>query len=122
MFGRQPPKRYGVSPMDVTILKLEGRLDTAAVGRMEVGFAARAGAVMREGDKAILDLSELTFLSSMGIRLIVTTLKQFRQRGIAFASIAPREATVKEVLKVADLAGHLNLFETAEAARAFLEA
>jgi anti-anti-sigma factor len=106
--------------MAVTILKLEGRLDTAAVGRMEVGFAARAGALTRDGDKAIFDLSDLTFLSSMGIRLIVTTLKQFRQRGVAFATIAPREATVQEVLRVADLTGHLNLFETEEAARAAL--
>lgn len=108
--------------MAVTILKLEGRLDTATVGRMEVGFAARAGALTGVGDKAIFDLSDLTFLSSMGIRLIVTTLKQFRQRGVAFATIAPHEATVQEVLRVADLTGHLNLVETEEAARAALGA
>lgn len=119
---RAPSGRIGDLRMAVNTLKLEGRLDTAAVAKMEIGFAARAGALTREGDKAVFDLSDLTFLSSMGIRLIVTTLKQFRQRGVAFATIAPREATVNEVLRVADLASHLNLVETAEAARVALGA
>lgn len=101
--------------MAVTILKLKGRLDTAAVASIEVGLIARAGAFARRGDKAIFDLSDLTFLSSMGVRLIVTTLKQFRQRGVAFAPIAQRETTVSEVLVVADLVSHLNLVDTAEA-------
>lgn len=36
--------------MPVTTLKLEGRLDTAAVAKMEVGFAAKAGALNTSDD------------------------------------------------------------------------
>jgi anti-anti-sigma factor len=106
--------------MTVTSLKLEGRLDTAAVARMEAGFAARAGALNALGSKAIIDLEGLTYLSSMGIRLLVSTLKQFKQRGVTFVTVAPREATVQELLKMADLNDHLNLVGSVAAADAAL--
>jgi anti-sigma B factor antagonist len=106
--------------MTVTSLKLEGRLDTAAVARMEAGFAARAGALNAQGSKAIIDLEGLTYLSSMGIRLLVSTLKQFKQRGVIFVTVAPREATVQELLKMADLNDHLNLVDSVASADAAL--
>ena len=106
--------------MTVTSLKLEGRLDTAAVARMETGFAARAGALNAQGSKAIIDLEGLTYLSSMGIRLLVSTLKQFKQRGVIFVTVAPREATVQELLKMADLNDHLNLVDSVASADAAL--
>lgn len=108
--------------MTVTTLKLEGRLDTAAVAKMEVAFAARAGALKDRGNTAIPDLRDLTFLSSMGIRLLVTTVKQFRQRGVDFATLAPSDASVMEILKIANLTDHLNLAATAEAAESALAA
>jgi len=106
--------------MTVTSLKLEGRLDTAAVARMETGFAAKAGALNAQGSKAIIDLEGLTYLSSMGIRLLVSTLKQFKQRGVTFVTVVPREATVQELLKMADLTDHLNLVDSVSAAEAAL--
>lgn len=106
--------------MSVTTLKLEGRLDTAALARTEVPFAARAGALTKPGDKAILDLQDLAYISSLGIRLLVTTLKQFRQRGVAFVTIAPRDATARDILQVADLTAHLNMVDSVAAAQAAL--
>lgn len=108
--------------MTLTTLKLEGRLDTAAVARIEVGFAARAGALNQAGARAVIDLSDLTYISSMGIRLLVTTLKQFRQRGVAFVTIRPRDAGVVELLQIASLTDHLNLVNDAAAATAALGA
>lgn len=108
--------------MTLATLKLEGRLDTAAVARMEVGFAARAGALNQAGAKAVIDLSDLTYISSMGIRLLVTTLKQFRQRGVTFVTIRPRDAAVIELLQIAALTDHLNQVEDAAAAEAELDA
>lgn len=106
--------------MTITTLKLEGRLDTAAVARAEVTFAARAGALTKPGDKAIIDLYDLTYISSLGIRLLVGTLKQFRQRGVAFATIGPRDAMARNILQLADLTDHLNMVDRAAAARAAL--
>jgi len=108
--------------MTVTTLRLEGRLDTAAVAKIEVGFSARAGALKDKGDKAIIDLRDLTYLSSMGIRLLVSTLKQFSQRGVTFVTIRPRDAGVVETLQVAALIDHLNLVDDAAAAEAALGA
>jgi len=106
--------------MTIQVLTLEGRLDTAAVAKMETGFSAKAGAVSAQGDKVIIDLQDLTYLSSMGIRLLVSTLKQFKQRGITFVTIAPREGTVQELLQMASLTEHLNIVEGAAEAAAAL--
>lgn len=106
--------------MTVTTLKLEGRLDTAAVARVEIGFSARAGALTGQGHSAILDLQDLTYMSSLGIRLLVTTLKQFRQRGVTFVTLRPRDATANEILQVAGLTDHLNMVDSVDAAHAAL--
>lgn len=106
--------------MTIQTLKLEGRLDTAAVAKIETGFAAKAGAASSQGDKVIIDLQDLTYLSSMGIRLLVSTLKQFKQRGITFVTIAPREGTVQELLQMASLTEHLNVADGVAAAAAAL--
>lgn len=106
--------------MTIATLTLEGRLDTARVGQVETGFAARAGALSRNGDAAIIDLSGVTFLSSLGIRLLVTTLKQFQTRGVRFATVRPREKLVIDTLAVAGLDGLLNMVDDHAAADALL--
>jgi hypothetical protein len=42
--------------MTIDTLKLEGRVDSAAAAKLEVGFAAKAGALTEKSDKAIIDL------------------------------------------------------------------
>jgi anti-anti-sigma factor len=106
--------------MTVTTLRLEGRLDTAAVARLETGFAAKAGALKDRGDKAIIDLRDLTYISSMGIRLLVATLKQFAQRGVNFVTLAPSNAAVIELLTISNLKDHLNIAQNLDAAHAVL--
>lgn len=106
--------------MTVTTLRLEGRLDTAAVAKIEVSFTAKAGALKDKGDKAIIDLRDLTYLSSMGIRLLVSTLKQFSQRDVIYATLAPSNASVNELLTIANLTDHLNIVQSLDAAHAAL--
>ncbi|MEI8177700.1 STAS domain-containing protein [Aestuariivirga sp.] len=102
--------------MTVQTLKLEGRLDTSAVARIETGFAAKAGAVSSQRGRVIIDLQDVTYLSSMGIRLLVSTLRQFRQREVTFVTPAPREGMVRELLQMASLTEHLNMVDSAAAA------
>lgn len=102
--------------MPPTTLKLEGRLDTAQAARVEMPFTVKAGALIGPDTAAVIDLSDLTFISSMGIRLLVTTLKQFRQRGVRFATVEPRNALAREALEVANLVALLNMVESHEAA------
>ena len=109
---------HGETVMSIDTLKLEGRVDSAAAAKLEAGFSAKAGALTDKGDKAILDLQDLIYISSMGIRLLVSALKQFQRRGIEFVTIKPRDNTANELLITVDLAQHLNMVEDAEAAHA----
>ena len=104
--------------MTVTTLKLEGRLDSAAAAKLETGFTAKAGALTEKTDKAIIDLNDLVYISSLGIRMLVSAIKQFKQRGVEFVTVRPRDNTANELLITVDLASHLNMVESAEAARA----
>lgn len=106
--------------MPVTTLELEGRVDTAAAAKLELGFSAKAEALTQKGDKAIIDLREVVYLSSMGIRLLVSTIKQFRQRGVEFATVRPRDTLANEILLVSSLTDHLNMVEDKEAAHALI--
>jgi anti-anti-sigma factor len=53
-------------------IALQGRLDTPAVGQIETRFTA---SVVSPGRNAIVDLTQVTFVSSMGIRLLLTTAR-----------------------------------------------
>lgn len=102
--------------MLITTLKLEGRLDTARIAQIELPFTARAGRLTGPEGGAVIDLSEVTYISSMGIRLLVTTLKQFRNRNVRFAAVQPREALARKALEIANLVPLLNMSESHEAA------
>lgn len=106
--------------MPITTLKLEGRLDTAQTAKIEMPFTVKAGALTGQDVAAVIDLSDVTYISSMGIRLLVTTLKLFRTRNIRFATVQPREALAWESLEIANLGPLLNLAASHEAACALL--
>lgn len=107
--------------MKITTLKLEGRLDSAAAAKLETGFEAKAGALTDKADKAIIDLQDLVYISSLGIRMLVSAIKQFHKRGVEFATVRPRDNTANELLITVDLAAHLNMVEDAEAAQARIQ-
>lgn len=104
--------------MIIDTLKLEGRVDSAAAAKLEAGFSEKAEALTDKNDKAIIDLQDLVYISSMGIRLLVTALKQFKRRGVEFVTIKPRDNTANELLITVDLAQHLNMVDDADAAQA----
>ena len=106
--------------MTITTLKLEGRIDSAAASKLEAGFAAKTGTVVEKSDKAIIDLNDLVYISSLGIRMLVSAIKQFKQRGVEFVTVRPRDNTASELLITVDLASHMNMVEDAEAAHAQL--
>ena len=60
---------------------LQGRLDTAGVAKIEAGFAAAVAEGQRD---AAVDLSAVTFLSSMGVRMIISNARAQRAKGHLF--------------------------------------
>lgn len=66
------------SPEHVTEVALEGRLDAAGADAIGVRFTA---AVASPGRDALLDLSRVGFVASMGMRLLVGTARALQQKG-----------------------------------------
>ncbi len=56
---------------------LAGRLDTLGVDRIETRFVAH---LVPGGNNAIIDLSEVDFVASMGIRMLVSAARSLRTR------------------------------------------
>ncbi len=78
------------------------------------------GAVKKAGDVALLDLSGVDFLSSLGIRLLVTAGKMLHQRQVKLGIIAPGSADVLHALETSGLTQIFSFFDSEEAARAAL--
>ena len=68
-------------------IELAGRLDTAGVGAIESKFSAVASGRVRG---TLVDLSQVTFVASMGIRMIVSCAKSAAARGGRLILISPQ--------------------------------
>ena len=99
-------------------IRLVGRLDTTRVGEIETGFYANVGAVKDEGEVVLIDLSEVDFISSLGIRMLITAGKLLGRRNIDLSIVAPQSEAVREALEVAGVTELFTFFESEEAARA----
>lgn len=104
----------------VTPIKLAGRIDTARVGEIETRFYAEVGAIKGKDNVALIDLKDVEFLSSLGIRLLVTAGKTFAQRQVRFGVIAPASPDVMEALEISGLPGLFRFFVSEDEARAAL--
>jgi len=95
---------------DRVILALAGELDMASVEQLRA-------AIEREttNDKAmlVLDLQQLQFIDSTGLRAILTTLERCREHGREFA-ITPGSPQVQRLLSVAGVAEHLPTIAAAD--------
>lgn len=79
----------------VTCVRLKGRLDASGADSIGLKFTA---AVVSQGRPAVVDLSSVTFLASMGIRLLLSAAKGLSQKGAKMVLFgAP--SLVQEVLE-----------------------
>lgn len=84
---------------EVTRIGLDGRLDTAGVGGIEVMFGARAAA---GGRPVIVDLSRVSFIASLGVRMFIATARAVTAKGGRMVLFAPT-AEVAEIIDVMGL-------------------
>ena len=63
---------------DVSVVRVNGRLDSAGVDQAETRFSA---AVVAPGRDAAIDLSGVNFLASMGVRLFITSARALQLKG-----------------------------------------
>lgn len=90
------------------LIKLSGRLDTAGVSRGEARFAAVAG---QAGRRVVVDLSEVTFLASLGVRMFISTGRILNQKNGRLVLFSPTDA-VREVIDTTALDDLVPVTET----------
>ncbi len=83
----------------ITKVELKGRLDTANVNDLELKFSA---GVMPKGLPTIIDLTDVTFIASLGIRMLLTAARGLGRRGAKLVMFGANPA-VLEILETTAL-------------------
>jgi anti-anti-sigma factor len=78
-------------PGDIVLVKLAGPLDIAGAGEIEVPLTDISG----KFSKVIVNLAEVTFLASIGIRVLVKTARAISNRKGRFVVCSPTEEARK---------------------------
>jgi anti-anti-sigma factor len=94
---------------------LSGEIDLSNSQDLELAIAE---AVPNTATGMVLDLSDLTYIDSAGIRLLLTLARRFRWRGQELTLVVPDGSGVRRVLELAGAGSALALDPTTEAARA----
>jgi anti-anti-sigma factor len=103
---------------DLTAVGLRGELDSQGVQEVETKFNAT---ICPPGHNAIVDFSEVTFLASLGLRMLVAAAKVLAARGARMVISSPQEM-VRESLVGASLDEIIPLVDNQEDARRILDA
>jgi anti-anti-sigma factor len=90
--------QYREMDNNIRLIKLNGRLDIIGTGEIETRFAGYCGG---ENARVVVDLSEVDFLASIGIRLLTLTAKSMASRGGKMVLLNP----IPEVHQVLDITG-----------------
>lgn len=92
---------------DIVIASLSGRLDTQTSGPASEEMSRIASGA----SKLLLNLEELEFISSAGLRVLLRTAKQLTGSG-GTMRLCCANGTVKEVMDIAGFAGLLDLHDS----------
>ncbi len=92
----------------VTLLRLDGRLDATSAPNLEAELNTH---LEKEGSKLLLDFSRIDYLSSAGMRLLLSATKKAKSAGgvIAFCSL---NDDVMEIIKMAGFERILQIYST----------
>lgn len=108
--------RFDVVEVSPTVNKLVlvGRLDSATVGGVEGSFTT---AVSASGKSAVLDMRQLEFLSSLGIRLLLSSARVVTRRGgkVVLFGAQPMVAEVLSAMALDAVLPHVATEEEAKA-------
>jgi anti-anti-sigma factor len=95
----------------VSVVLLSGRLDGKTVAAFETGLIGAVAA----GHGTVIDLSDLTYVASVGLRVILLAAKRTKQVGERFALCSP-QPQVREVFEIGGFDTLLTLCDTRDAA------
>ena len=108
--------RYSELDNGIILIKLGGRLDIIGTGKIETKFT---GYCAGEKVRVIVDLSEVDFLASIGIRLLTLTAKSVASRGGKMVILNPI-SEVQDVLEITGIPAIIPIYSHLESAKTIL--
>lgn len=109
---------YSETDNAIRLIKLSGKLDILGTGEIETRFA---GYCAGEKVRVVVDLSEVDFLASIGIRLLILTAKSIDSRGGKMALLNPTP-DIKDVLEITGIPAIIPIYDSFESAETALMA
>jgi anti-anti-sigma factor len=108
--------QYSELEKNIRMIKLIGKLDIVGVGQIETKFAGYCG-----GDRVrvVVDLTDVDFLASIGIRLLTLTAKSVASRGGRMVLLNPTPE-VQQVLEVTGIPAIIPIYSHLESAETIL--
>ena len=110
--------QYSELENGISMIKLIGKLDIVGVGEIETKFA---GYCAGDGVRVIVDLTEVDFLASIGIRLLTLTAKSVASRGGKMVLLNPIPE-VERVLEITGIPAIIPIYSYLESAETVLMA
>lgn len=92
------------------VIALDGELDMANAGTLE---RALNGPETASTNAIVLDLEQLRFIDSTGLRIILAARERCQQRGQRFA-VTPGSPQVQRLLSVTGVSQHLRTIASAD--------
>jgi anti-anti-sigma factor len=108
--------QYSEIENNIRLIKLIGKLDIIGVGLIETRFN---GCCAGDNPRLLVDLSEVEFLASIGIRLLVLSAKSVSSRGGRMVLLHPTP-DVRSVLEVTGIPAIIPIYDGLESAEAVL--
>ncbi len=99
------------SPGSTEVLRLKGRLDARSTLRL----LESCSSIREAGKHVVLNLSEVTFLSSNGIGTLLALTEEFQDQSLTLR-IAAASTAVRHAIELLNLHRFLNLHATEEEA------
>jgi len=108
--------QYNELENNIRVLKLIGSLDILGVGEIETKFA---GYCAGENPRVLVDLTEVDYLASIGIRLLLINAKSVASRKGRMVLLNPNPE-VKNTLEAAGIQTIIPVYEGMESAETVL--
>src|SRR5262249_9644504 len=102
----------------ITHLALRGRLDSAGVGQVDLGFTAHT---VPRAKPLLLDMSEVTFLASLGLLMLLTVSNALISGGAKLVLLNP-QPDVRQALSLSGFDQLIPVHNDEGTALAFLAA
>jgi len=107
------PRRFA----DTVIVAPEGRVDSASSEAFHAALTPHSNRCAADGDRLVLDLSRLSYISSAGLRVLLLVSKQAKAQGGTFVACSPTPV-IAEVFRITQFQKLIEILPTLEQALA----